>query len=237
MEKKAFNLNQDHQRLSLIIPVILLVLIVVTYRIFYLTMPSVFGGRSSDYLLIAGLCALFGSAFVLWLIDPFLKRIFPSGHVLTVDPQAKTMTYALQEEIKEVLTHQEDWQVIRWYFRMGRFVKSGRERQIPKSWFCLSMSLKSGGNELILFCYVRPYQQRNFTTISSWSEISMVETLEESQTSKIPMMRPPTLSPSIPSRLLVGDNGHVWLAERNRREEGLEMSPSDFRKLLEYLEQ
>ena len=235
MEKKVFFLNQDHRGISRIVPVILIVLLFVTYRIYFRNLPTFFGGQSGDYLLIAGLCAVFTSALILWLIDPLVKNLLPSGHVLTLEPQEKSMVYAVQNDVKKTLANQDSWQVTRWFFRMGRFVKSGRERQIPNGWYCMALHLKAGEEEMTLFCYAQPRKQRRFARDFEWNEISMFDTLEEKRNPAIPVMRPPTLSASIPSRLLVGEKGHIWLCERKRREDGLEMTPKDFRQLLEKL--
>lgn len=235
MENKVFYLNQDHRGISRTVPLILIILLFITYRIYFRNLPAVFGGQSGDYLLIAGLCALFTSAGILWLIDPLVKKLLPSGHVLSLDSQAKQMTYSAQNEIKKKLENQDGWQVTRWFFRMGRFVKSGRERQIPKGWYCMSLHLKADEEEMTLFCYLPPRKQRRLVPDFEWDEISMFDTLDEKRNSAVPIMRPPTLSASIPSRLLVGEKGHIWLCERKRREEGLEMSPKDFRELLDLL--
>ncbi len=231
-----YQLNQDHKGISIAAPVILLVLIVVTYRIFYRQLPNIFGGQSGDYLFISVIAALFGSAFILWLSDPLLKKMLPSGHELTVDPGTKVLTYAVQDSVRQVIEDKDDWQVTKWFFRMGRFVKSGRERQIPNGWYCMALSLKAEAEEITLFCYVPPRKQRRLVKLFTWNEISMFDTLDEKRNPGLPVMRPPTLAPSIPSRLLVGDKGHVWLGERKRREDGLEMSPKDFQDLVTYLE-
>ncbi len=236
MEKKVFQLNQDHRGISIAAPIILILLILISYRVFYRVLPLIFGGRSAEYIFIALFASLFGSALILWVADPLLKKMLPSGHALTVDSNAKSLTYAVNEEVQQVLENKPDWQMTKWFFRMGRFVKSGRERQIPNGWYCLAVSLKAEAEELTLFCYAPPRKQRVLANLFNWNEISMFETLDEKRNPNLPIMRPPTLAPSIPSRLLVGDKGHIWLGERKRREDGLEMSPKDFQQLLSYLE-
>ncbi|MEM9777421.1 MAG: hypothetical protein AAF902_22775 [Chloroflexota bacterium] len=237
MEKKEFYLNQDHRTISIIVPIFLLVFIVVGYRLFYRFLPSILGGQSSDYILIAGVFSIFASAFLLWVIDPLLKRFFPSGHKLDFDPNAGTLAHSFEEDVQIELSDQPNWQVIHWNFRMGRFVKSGRERQIPRGWYCMAMLLSSNAKELVVYSYMQPRKQRGLSVLADWEEISMYETIEDSGrgSRNLPVMRPPTVSDSIPGKLLVGEQGQIWLAERKRRDSGLEMTPKDFRQLCEYV--
>lgn len=235
MEKK-FNLNQDHRAVNIAIPVILVVLIIIGYRVFYLTLPSLLGGRSGDYILIAGIFSLFASAFLMWLLDPVIKYFLPSGQVLALNSEKGALTYFEADEEKTLLDGHPDWQIIRWTFKMGRFVKSGRERQIPRNWWCVAIMVKAEGEELTLFCYASPRIKRTFDHQASWEEISMYDTIEDDARSRnLPLMRPPTVADVIPGKLLVGEKGHVWLAERKRRENGMEMSTKDFGQLLSYL--
>ena len=237
MEKKDFYLNQDHRTISIIVPILLLVFIVVGYRLFYRYLPNLLGGESSDYILIAGVFSIFASAFLLWLIDPLLKQFFPSGHKLSFDMQAGTLAHSFEEDVRLELSNRPDWQLTRWNFRMGRFVKSGRERQIPRGWYCVAMLITSETKELVVFSYMPPRKQRALTRLANWEEISMYETIEDSGrgSRNLPVMRPPTVSDSIPGKLLVGEQGKTWLAERKRREHGLEMTPKDFKQLFENL--
>lgn len=237
MEKKEFHLNQDHRTISMIVPVLLIIFIVAGYRLFYRYLPNLLGGESADYILIAGVFSIFAAAFLLWLIDPVLKRFFPSGHKLSVDLQADVMSHLFEGDVQVELDNRPDWQLTRWNFKMGRFVKSGRERQIPRGWYCVAMLLTSGSKELVVFSYMQPRKQRALTRLANWEEISMYETIEDSGRGarNLPVMRPPTVSDAIPGKLLVGEQGPIWLAERKRRQHGLEMTPKDFKQLFEYL--
>ncbi|MFT5196203.1 MAG: hypothetical protein ACI85U_003234 [Candidatus Promineifilaceae bacterium] len=235
MEKK-FYLNQDHQKVSVAVPLLLVIFIVVGYRLFYSTLPSLFGGQSSDYILIAGIVSLFTSAFILWLLDPVIKRFLPSGHVLVLDSQNGSLTYLLKEEVKTTLEDRPNWNVTRWNFLMGRFVKSGRERQIPKTWSCMALVIQAEAEELVLFCYAPPKTQRKLSQMIAWETISMYDTIEDDpKTRNLPMMRAPTVSDVIPGKLLVGEKGKIWLSERKRRDNGIEMTPKDFEQLVVYL--
>lgn len=236
MEKK-FYLNQDHQKVSIIIPIILIVLIIIMYRILFRTaLPLIFGGQSGDYILIAGVLSLFISAFIMWLVDPFVKGFFPSGHVLTIDTQYHAFVYSVDEEAQVELSDRQSWQMIHWDFLMGRFIKSGRERQVPRGWSCMAILIQATGKELVLFSYVPPRTKKKFSQLATWETISMYDTFDDDSKSRnLPRMRPPTLADVIPGRLLVGEKGQVWLAERKRRENGVEMSAKDFEQLLTYL--
>ncbi|MFK7800250.1 MAG: hypothetical protein AB8G95_01335 [Anaerolineae bacterium] len=236
MEKK-FYLNQDHQKVSIVIPIILIVLIIVGYRLFYRTLlPLVFGGQSGDYILIAGVFSLFTSAFLMWLLDPLVKKYLPSGHVLLQNDQNGTLVHTFKGEPQVTLKDRDVWLVTRWQFLMGRFVKSGRERQIPRNWSCMALLIQIEGEELALFSYVRPRVKSKIDQLANWETISMYETLDDDHQSRnMPTLRPPTASDVIPGKLLVGENGKVWLAERKRRDHGIEMSPKDFEELVVFL--
>ncbi len=236
MEKK-FYLNQDHQKVSIVIPILLFILIIIGYRLYYRTiLPLMFGGKSGDYILIAGIFSLFTSALIMWLLDPYVKKLLPSGHVLTLNSEEGILSHSFEEKVEVALQHRSAWQVTRWQFIMGRFIKSGRERQIPRTWSCMAMHIQVDGEELTLFCYARPRIKRVLDQLANWETISMYETMEDDHKSRnLPTLRPPTASDVIPGRLLVGDKGNVWLAERKRRNNGIEMSPKDFEELLKYL--
>ncbi|MEM8861538.1 MAG: hypothetical protein AAGD96_24710 [Chloroflexota bacterium] len=230
-------MNQDHRTISIIVPILLVVFIVIGYRLFYRFLPNLLGGQSADYILIAGVFSIFAAAFLLWIVDPLIKSFFPSGHKLSLNAQSGSLTYSFEDDVQTELDNRENWQVTKWNFRMGRFVKSGRERQIPRGWYCMAMLLVSETKELVVFSYMQPRKQRVLSALDAWEEISMYDTIEDSGRSSrnLPVMRPPTVSDSIPGKLLVGENGKVWLAERKRREHGLEMTPKDFRQLYDYL--
>ena len=79
-----FKGNQEHKGVSLAVTGLLVLSLIFGYRLFYRLLPRFFGGMSADYILVSGIVALFFAVAVLWLTDPLIKYLLPSGSVCQI---------------------------------------------------------------------------------------------------------------------------------------------------------
>ena len=230
-----FKGNQEHKGVSLAVTGLLVLSLIFGYRLFYRLLPRFFGGMSADYILVSGIVALFFAVAVLWLTDPLIKYLLPSGSVVKLNDETDQLFYASRKIDERSIDFNRPVEQFHWSFRMRKFPRSGRERQIPGHWYCCACRLMQSDHEVVIFAFLHPRMYRKVEKMIDYVVLDLSE-LKDKERPSIPLgPKPPTNGPLIPPRLIVGDQGPYWLSERNRQDRGIELTARDYQKFLKYL--
>jgi hypothetical protein len=117
--------------------------------------------------------------------------------------------------------------VTRWFFRLRGYARGGKERRMPASWLCLACQLQQGEVKLILFTFMPPARAQ--ALLSDFHEIKPAEVYTRSVKDRLVAPSRPT----VPAATLAGKEGRYWLAERNRWQEGAELTAADFETFIQ----
>lgn len=229
------NGNQEHSGIGLIILLTMLVAVVIFYMVLFRTLPSIFGGASGDYLLIAAFLALFLAVGFVALVDPLLKRVWPSGYAVVLNDSA--IACERPKADGSAINLNQDHTSLFWMFKMTGYPRFGRERQIRKGDFCLGVEIQQDDERMVIYAYVSPTKIGRTVQTTGFTEINMEKIYDTSIGSRVRNWRMPGKRPEIPASLIVSDEGKYWLAERHRWEEGIELTPKDFQAFVEHVRQ
>jgi hypothetical protein len=121
---------------------------------------------------------------------------------------------------------------ISWYFRLSGYPRAGPERRAPAKWLCLATELHQDGVRLNAFSFMSPERSKPLIddTRPGFRLLNPTDIYDRSARFRL---GPPS-RPTLPNTVLHGRDGRYWLAERRRWEYGLELTPDDFVKLIDY---
>ena len=218
--------DPEHTGLRLAVPLILFV----SYWLAYLLVSAGLRRAFPEWgsvVFLSCLGALPISLLVAGVGEAVLKRVWPSGREVIVRRESLLLRRPDQPDKTVELDERTDQ--IWWTFPLGDYPRGGRERRVPGDHWCVAGQLQQNGKRLVCFCFVPR------TTVRAWShryELRELDPAEVYETSFRARMGAP-VRPELPSDVVAGQNGRHWLAERNRWEEGVELSATDFEILLQ----
>lgn len=191
-----------------------------------------FGGNEPDggILVVCGITLPLG-LLLTFLAERGLKTIWRSGRTIEVDGQRVRLVRP--GEAAPVINVGAPFTAIKWYFQLGGYPRGGRERHISPKWFCLGYQLQQDDRRMVFFSFMSPRQAKQVVAAHAFRRIQPTDIYDSSfvkRTFGLPER------PSIPARIISGADGREWLAERNRWQEGVELTRHDFRKLLAIIE-
>jgi hypothetical protein len=230
--RTTLHADPEHAGIRALIPLLMLVGIGFS---FYLIMGlwALFAGADGrpDYVvLIACAGALPLGIGLAAGVERLLKQFWRSGKTVVVDGTAVTLHQ--NETARREIYWARPFQLTGWFFSLNGYPRGGRERNFPDSHYCLALQLQQEENRLICFCFLDGKSLEQWRQMETFHEIKPAELFEGGFTSRFTLPTRPQLS----AQLLAGPSGRYWLAERNRWQEGVELSPDDFSLLWQRLQ-
>lgn len=234
---KVLHGNPEHSGISTAIPIILLLSIVVFYAVLYRLMPLWLGGEPLEFLVINGIIAVVLGLGLIAVVDPLLKRVWPSGHLLEFGDE--NLRYRSPENGDCLFQLVEPFKLICWKFELSGYTRFGRERQLRRGSTCYACQLYQNDAYLVVHTFISaPLGGRGESIERSepFVKLEMDEIYDTSLTGRLQQWRLPGGRPELPSSLIVSERGPYWLAERRRWEHGIELRPADFSTFIAYVE-
>jgi hypothetical protein len=224
--------DQEHSGIRVTVLLVLVVTIWPSFLLARLLLSSLF--PQSDYLgILSCIGALPLALALVWAVEQWLKRVWPSGRQLTIVEGTIKATEPGRED--KVLKLSDNLTHLSWYFRLGEYARGGHERRVPKQWLCLSSQLQQDEQRLVVYTYMSVNKAASLIQDGNpyfgFQQIFPGEVYDTSFRSRI---GPPS-RPKIPASMLAGSDGQFWLAERRRWAEGFELSPDDFKTLVQFV--
>lgn len=166
------------------------------------------------------------------ITEYLLKQRWHSGRQLRIDVDSLEARLAGREVVR--LDWSKRFWSMNWFFRLRGYPRGGRERRVPASHTCVASQLQQDDGRFIVYTFMSQAQTEKLFEISEFYEIRPAEHYERSLLSRV---KPSTDRPQIPTKVLAGNEGPYWLAERRRWDEGLELEPDDFFQLINLVEE
>jgi hypothetical protein len=168
-------------------------------------------------------------------VERFLKQLWRSGKTVVVDETAVILRQ--NKEDRREIYWARPYQLTGWYFSLNGYPRGGRERNFPASYYCVALQAQQDETRIICFCFVDPATLEDWRQSNAFHKIKPADLFEGGFTSRGFTSRGFTSRFTLPTRpqlsaqLLAGPSGRYWLAERNRWQEGVELTPDDFTTL------
>ncbi len=228
--------NPEHDGLSLAIASAFVVLVLIVTFIVDLVLYFWLGGTRIEYIIPSCFVGLIIGMIAIYFLDPVLKRMIPSGVVITLSDESISLERPTHEEIE--LTHPLAEPPLFWRRQLRGRGYTNRERQVHKSWYCYACQVQNEDDKIVLHTYIHPRQISELDEILTFRVLDLKE-LEKSgatrRANRISRMRTFGTLPTIPSSIIVGESGRYWLGERHRWEQGIELTLEDFKQVVAYL--
>lgn len=220
----VINADSEHSGVRLAVMVTFLVSFFFVFLILAAILRSLSGSLISDfYVAVSCVGALLVSIGAAGLSEYIAKRKWPSGRSVVIDNDGIVATVGPAEELH--LTWAGHISIVKWYFHISGYRRGGRERRIPSGWYCISCQVQQDEFRFIVFTYMPEQQARQFKADNRFLELRPGDYFRSSMFRR--WLTPPS-RPEIPTKVLAGKQGHYWLAERRRWNEGMELDIEEF---------
>lgn len=232
-ETQTFYADPEHAGIQTAVPLIFIGGLVVAYFLCLWLMPLLFGGIWANYLLLGGCAAVPIAMGIMLLADAWLKRVWHSGQ--TVHLSDTEIALHRPHEDPLVINLTQPYQVLRWYYQLGNWTKTGRERQIKNGWFCHTLDLKQDDQRITLFAFMPGHESNDLRAQASFKQLDVAQLHDTSLAGRFQAYRSASSRPEIPGSLLIGEDRAYWRGERERWQHGRELTPEDFQRVLTQL--
>ncbi|NDJ51841.1 MAG: hypothetical protein GYB68_02010, partial [Chloroflexi bacterium] len=150
------------------------------------------------------------------IVERLLKQVWPSGHILTLeDSQIKVKRRSGEQA--EIVWNQHV-NALAWHFEIRKV-----RTRVPRGWYCVALQLNQDDESLALYTLIKPDEAQ---ALPLWQHFEQL----------ISRKRPPRKAGDDgPTLKEVTAQEQLWIAEKERWEVGLEMTPEDFAALLQVL--
>ncbi len=146
-----------------------------------------------------------------WAAERYLPGIWPSGRWLKVDDEGMTLRMQSHETVS--IRWAEPVDVRSWHF----VIRTGR-RWIPRGWFCVACRLAQHDKVITPYTFMKPIDARALAQWAAFPElISRKQSAGREADHQVQQ---------------AGGQEPLWMAERDRWNDGAEMTPGDFATLV-----
>jgi hypothetical protein len=208
-----FMLDPTHLGVRLVV----LATIAITFLLFISGVASAitrFFGLIGFLAVITQIALSLGAAFGFsWLLERFLKRAWPSGKWLSVTSNRLTLEQPQTDTITIELSDRTN--ILKWYF----VIREGRA-WAPKGWYCVACKLSQDENVIIPYAFMKPADASALAGWAGFEELMSRKNASDRDQSK--------------ALKQFSEQGQLRTAEKERWNNGVEMSPEDFAQVLNF---
>lgn len=178
---------------------------------------------------------------IAWVGERILKRVWPSGNQVVLHSGETAVIEAAWQTDAAAKTEQNfepaRGDTLFWYFSLSGYPRGGSERRAPKRFYCMAAQVQEDEDRLIVYAFVSPRKTEELIEImgtneegAGFHEIEPKDVYDR----KLLSFRAPA-RPQIPAEVIRGPDGHYWLAERRRWQDGLELTAGDFETFIQFM--
>jgi hypothetical protein len=165
------------------------------------------------------------------ITERYLKLYWPSGQRVDLSEEG-VVAYPAGDRSATI-----DWSarfnVLTWYFSLKGYALGGRERRLPKNYYCLALQLQQDKQRFVVHTYL---PVGRVTPVIEGKEFLEIKPGDYFKGGRVKRWIGSPDRPKIPTSVLASREGPYWTAERRRWVEGLELEIGDFQKLLDIVE-
>ncbi len=204
--------DPEHGALRATLLLTFLALLVICFAVFNALIPSV---GLNILALIAGFAA--AAALSYFVIEPFLKRRWPSGRTVEFDQEA--IRIVRHQTIQRSINTREPFSILLWNFKIRQ-----RRNRVPAGWFVVACALEQDDSYLPVYTLASPEQTQSLASLARFV------TLIAAKPGRKGEVRQESLR-------VAGEQRRLRLAESHRWAEGAEMTPQDFQRFITQLQE
>lgn len=206
-EETVFSLDRNHGGIRL---VVLLAMFASGVLGLFVLMPAIvsvlrLGGLADVCTTVVG--ALLLGVGASWLVERLLLRVWPSGRWLTVNDHHLELRRRSDEPV--AIAWDDRINVMAWYFVVSR----GRT-WVPKGWFCLACRLHQDDLIITPYTFMKPEDAQGLPQWRAFEQL--VSRKQAPKRGEEHLLKKVT------------EQGQLRAAEKDRWEDGVEMTPEDF---------
>jgi hypothetical protein len=232
-QEKILHADKEHRGIEIVVPLIIVVIGVLTFAVIddlvlnpLLEETGVGSFRPLLRLVLAivlGALAGFGAEIL-------LKRVWHSGRLLRLDPGGLTVVY--KKKPAESIDWDKRVNILCWCYVLRGFPRGGRERRVPAGHHLMACRLVQDETSLIIHSYLPAKQAQQIPRHERFVSLNMASLYSGGVLKRL--TRPER--PSLGTDQLSGQMGQVWVAEKKRWSDGLELEAGDFATLVQALD-
>lgn len=231
-DKTILRADKEHGGIQFIVLLAILIGAIVSFILIdpLILAPLLGGGDFNDYRpFLRFVLSIVSGVAIGGLGEYLLKRTWHSGRQLCLDEAGLTV----EERDKPVqrLLWDQRVNVLCWAYPLRGFSRGGRERRVPSNHSLYACQLLQNDYSAIVHCYLSPRQADTIVGNRQFTQLDITKLLDTKLTKRFG----PPQRPSVSASLLTGKHGQLWAAEKTRWSRGLELDPSDFATLLDWL--
>ncbi len=178
---------------------------------------------------VLGLVIALGATAV---IENMLKRHWPSGRSITLDDAGILAQFRRQNPLR--FRFDGSMTRLNWTFKLSGYRRGGREKRLSSKWVCLACQVQQDGQRLVVYSYMPPRKAAVWLDEDAPEKFQCINQADVADKSFSARVKMPT-RPEVTNEMLTGKDGRYWLAERNRWDNGLELTHEDFATFMQFL--
>jgi hypothetical protein len=230
--QKAIVLKVDPEHAGLRIAIVLILVAAVLLAFLLLrSLLVIYLPQLSSPAILACLGALPVALVISAAVEAVLKRSWSSGRRLVLDTERLALQKSRRDEL--ALDWREPINETWWHFQLSGYRRGGRERRIPDRWHCVAGQLQQEGKRIVVYSFVSPSQLDKLLAKKPLYRLEPKEVYDNSLRRRLEG----PVRPELPTEVIAGESGRYWLAERNRWQQGVELTPNDLETLLQALKE
>jgi hypothetical protein len=211
IEKDIFPLDRNHVGIRLLVLVTMFGSAIIGLFIIMPTLTNLIGITALPQLCTTVTGALALGVGASWAIENLLLKVWPSGRWLVLDNQHVELRKGKQPIS---IRWADRVNVMAWYFVINR----GRT-WVPKGWYCLAIRLSQNDQIMTPYTFVKPEEAQK---LKQWPAFEMLVSRKQA---------PKRGEEHLLKK--VTEQGQLRDAEKDRWQDGVEMTAQDFFALLE----
>lgn len=229
----TFHVDQEHNALRIMLPLLLFGAFIVGYWLITFLLRLIFGGETPDYAVLISCAGAIPIGLGLTILaERGMKQVWRSGRQIVVENGRLQLLRPKEED--QAIDLSQAVNLTKWYFPLKGYPRGGRERHLSANWFCLAGQLQQDEGQIIFFTFMPPDKAAAVSEGHGFHKINPADVYETSVYKRYIGMPE---RPKLPARVIGGQDGRFWLAERNRWQEGVEMTGADFTQLVEIIDE
>lgn len=232
---KILHADQEHAGLRTAVFALLFIFLVAAFFGIRALLTALSDAGTPDYVFVASCGGALPLALgLVWVAEKLMKQYWPSGRAVVLTQNGVETKAEEAQSVK--LDGKNEVELTAWYFDMRGWQRGGRERRLPRTWFCLAVELKAEKKQMSVYTYLNPREAQTWLDSEDsriqFHQISPKDVYDNSIRSR---MSGPS-RPEIPAAVLTGDDGEYWLAERRRWTEGFELPSKEFEQFINHIQ-
>jgi hypothetical protein len=231
-QETILHADREHRGIEILVPLVILIAGVLSYLVLGDLLTSLIGGTGIGGFqpLLRLVLAVILGAVIGAGAEVVFKRYWHSGRLLRVSPDGLTAIY--KKKPAESIDWDKRINVLCWRYVMHGYPRGGRERRVPSGHHLMACRLLQDDTSVVVHAYLSPKQAQGIPHYERFTNLNFASLYEGGFLKRFG--RPER--PSLGSDQLSGQQGQIWVEEKKRWSDSLELDAGDFAAFVRVLD-